>query len=61
MTITGISTAALPIIRDVQKSILVAHLTIPPVYVFKLVDSSFMNTLYRSALEVVEHAHRSEI
>ncbi len=43
----------------VQKSILVEHLPLPPVYVFKLVDLAFLNTLYRSVLGVAEQAHRS--
>jgi hypothetical protein len=59
MTIEGIATVAHRNKGCVQKSILVEHTLIPPVYVFKLVDITFMNTMYRSALEVVEQAHRS--
>lgn len=59
MTVEGIPTAALCIIRDVQKCILVEQMPLPPVYMFKLGDLSFLNTMYRSALEVVEQAHRS--
>jgi hypothetical protein len=59
MTIEGIATVAHRNKGCVQKSILVEHLPIPAVYSFKLVDIAFLNTMYRSALEVVEHAHRS--
>ena len=55
----GIHTASPCIIKDVQKCILVAHLPIPPVYMFKLVDLAFLHTLYKSVLEVVVHAFRS--
>ena len=55
----GISTVAYKNKRCVQKSILFEHPSIPPVYVFKLVDIAFLDTMYRSVLEVVEQAHRS--
>ena len=61
MTVEGIHTTAPCIIKDVQKSILVERSLIPPVYTFKLVDLAFLNTLYRSVLEVVVHAQRSFI
>ena len=59
MTIEGIYAVSVSINRDVQKSILVVHPLIPPVFVFKLVDIAFLNSMYRSALEVLEQAHRS--
>jgi len=55
----GISTIACKNKGCVQKSILVEHLPIPPVSVFKLVDIAFLNAMCRSALRVVEQAHRS--
>jgi hypothetical protein len=48
MTIEGISTVAYKNKGCVQKSILVEHPSIPPVYAFKLVDIAFLNTMYRS-------------
>ncbi len=54
----GIPTAAYKN-RGVQKSILVEHPSKPPVFVFKLVDLAFLNTMYSSVLGVVEQAYRS--
>ena len=59
MTIEGIPAVAYNNKGCVQKCILVVHPSIPPVYVFKLVDIAFLNTMYRTVLEVVEQAHRS--
>jgi hypothetical protein len=59
MSIEGISTVACRNKGCVQKSILTEHPLIPPVYLFKLVDIAFLNTMYSSVLEVVEQAHRS--